>query len=327
MQWARKQTGFTIVELLIVVVVIAILAAITIVAYNGITNRAKSSAVQADITNAAKKLETLKLQDTAQQYPATLTAAGITASAGNTFEYDYSSTDNSYCLHSTNGTIAWHASSSDQSTKTGVCGSDSLIGNWSFNGNANDSSGNNLNGTVSGATLTTGRNGQANGAYLFSGATPNISMGNSTLFDVPNLTMSIWANTSNPATTSQTLIAKEGKQKYRISGGTSMGMLASTTTGWTHTQNCSFTFSAGTWYHIVYTVNSSTGFMKLFVNGNQVCEAPGPVITGYNTNPVVVGSYNVVGTEVFVGTLDDARFYNRALSNAEVKALYDLGAQ
>jgi prepilin-type N-terminal cleavage/methylation domain-containing protein len=32
--------GFTIVELLIVVIVIAILAAITIVAYNGITNRA-----------------------------------------------------------------------------------------------------------------------------------------------------------------------------------------------------------------------------------------------------------------------------------------------
>ena len=39
--------GFTIVELLIVVVVIAILAAITIVSYNGISNRAKSSAVQA----------------------------------------------------------------------------------------------------------------------------------------------------------------------------------------------------------------------------------------------------------------------------------------
>jgi len=41
----QKQSGFTIVELLIVVVVIAILAAITIVAYNGIQNRAKSSAV------------------------------------------------------------------------------------------------------------------------------------------------------------------------------------------------------------------------------------------------------------------------------------------
>jgi len=41
----KKQTGFTIVELLIVIVVIGILAAITIVAYNGIQNRANSTHV------------------------------------------------------------------------------------------------------------------------------------------------------------------------------------------------------------------------------------------------------------------------------------------
>jgi prepilin-type N-terminal cleavage/methylation domain-containing protein len=39
----EKQTGFTIVELLIVIVVIGILAAITIVAYNGIQERARLS--------------------------------------------------------------------------------------------------------------------------------------------------------------------------------------------------------------------------------------------------------------------------------------------
>jgi prepilin-type N-terminal cleavage/methylation domain-containing protein len=42
---SKKQTGFTIVELLIVIVVIAILAAITIVAYNGIQNRANNTQV------------------------------------------------------------------------------------------------------------------------------------------------------------------------------------------------------------------------------------------------------------------------------------------
>jgi len=41
--WARKGSGFTIVELLIVIVVIAILAAISIVAYNGIQDRAKNN--------------------------------------------------------------------------------------------------------------------------------------------------------------------------------------------------------------------------------------------------------------------------------------------
>lgn len=39
-----KERGFTIVELLIVIVVIAILAAISIVAYSGIQNRARNSA-------------------------------------------------------------------------------------------------------------------------------------------------------------------------------------------------------------------------------------------------------------------------------------------
>lgn len=37
MWWKKQKTGFTIVELLIVIVVIAILAAITAVSYNGIT--------------------------------------------------------------------------------------------------------------------------------------------------------------------------------------------------------------------------------------------------------------------------------------------------
>ena len=43
-----KSRGFTIVELLIVIVIIAILAAITIVAYTGITKKANSSAAAAN---------------------------------------------------------------------------------------------------------------------------------------------------------------------------------------------------------------------------------------------------------------------------------------
>lgn len=52
-----KQQGFTIVELLIVVVVIAILAAITIVSYNGITNRANQSAAKSAASTVQKKAE------------------------------------------------------------------------------------------------------------------------------------------------------------------------------------------------------------------------------------------------------------------------------
>lgn len=49
--------GFTIVELLIVIVVIAILAAISIVAYNGIQARANDSKRASDIRQVAKLIE------------------------------------------------------------------------------------------------------------------------------------------------------------------------------------------------------------------------------------------------------------------------------
>lgn len=53
----NQERGFTIVELLIVVVVIAILAAITIVSYNGITNRANASSAKSVAATVQKKIE------------------------------------------------------------------------------------------------------------------------------------------------------------------------------------------------------------------------------------------------------------------------------
>lgn len=55
--WARNKSGFTIVELLIVVVVIAILAAITIVSYNGIQSRALTDSSLATADQVRKKAE------------------------------------------------------------------------------------------------------------------------------------------------------------------------------------------------------------------------------------------------------------------------------
>lgn len=59
----KKQTGFTIVELLIVIVVIAILATISVVAYNGIRERANVSTNQADLSALQKKAEVFKIDN------------------------------------------------------------------------------------------------------------------------------------------------------------------------------------------------------------------------------------------------------------------------
>jgi prepilin-type N-terminal cleavage/methylation domain-containing protein len=66
----NKQTGFTIVELLIVIVVIGILAAITIVAYNGIQNRAKSTRVVSGMNTYVKALAAYTADKSAYPVPA-----------------------------------------------------------------------------------------------------------------------------------------------------------------------------------------------------------------------------------------------------------------
>lgn len=65
----NKDRGFTIVELLIVIVVIAILAAITIVAYNGIQNRSKTSSAATAAVNATKKAEIYAVDGPTSSYP------------------------------------------------------------------------------------------------------------------------------------------------------------------------------------------------------------------------------------------------------------------
>jgi prepilin-type N-terminal cleavage/methylation domain-containing protein len=57
----QTQKGFTIVELLIVIVVIGILAAITIVSYGTIQERARVSRASADLQTLAKAIKTARL--------------------------------------------------------------------------------------------------------------------------------------------------------------------------------------------------------------------------------------------------------------------------
>lgn len=80
MNLKTNQKGFTIVELLIVIVVIAILAAISIVAYTGIQNRARASERQADATSISKVAEAINAGENSSGYPTT--AAAIHSTTG-----------------------------------------------------------------------------------------------------------------------------------------------------------------------------------------------------------------------------------------------------
>lgn len=56
-----RRSGFTVVELLIVIVVIAILAAITVVAYNGVRERSMTVKQLADLNAYIKIIEAYKI--------------------------------------------------------------------------------------------------------------------------------------------------------------------------------------------------------------------------------------------------------------------------
>lgn len=85
----KSRTGFTIVELLIVIVVIAILAAIAIVAYNGLQSRAVESSMKSELGSASKKVELEYV--TTNTYPADAASAdsgqGLKSSSGTTLTY------------------------------------------------------------------------------------------------------------------------------------------------------------------------------------------------------------------------------------------------
>src|SRR5680860_1634600 len=84
-----KNRGFTIVELLVVIVVIGILAAITIVSYTGVSQKATVVSLISDLDNASKQL---KLYQTLyDSYPTTLDADKCPTAPVN---------DTKYCLKS-----------------------------------------------------------------------------------------------------------------------------------------------------------------------------------------------------------------------------------
>ena len=82
----QAQQGFTIVELLIVVVVIAILATITVVTYNGVTGRANTAAAKTSAQTAMSKIEAYAADGPTKAYP-TLPSAIVGAAASTTYAF------------------------------------------------------------------------------------------------------------------------------------------------------------------------------------------------------------------------------------------------
>jgi prepilin-type N-terminal cleavage/methylation domain-containing protein len=115
-----KKLGFTIVELLIVIVVIGILATIVIVGYSGIQNRAKDAAAQSAASQAYKKINTFAVQN-ADAYPADLDEAGLLNAEGYEYSVDNASDPKTFCLTATTDGVSYYVSDTSPIPTSGLC--------------------------------------------------------------------------------------------------------------------------------------------------------------------------------------------------------------
>jgi general secretion pathway protein G len=115
-----SKDGFTVVELLIVIVVIAILAAVSAVAFSNVQNRAIDSSLKQSLAQVIKRVEADKVirgnyADSLQELK------GSTNSNNEDMNYQYTPLDTGYCVSVTMKGRAMYASSSDSTPTQGVC--------------------------------------------------------------------------------------------------------------------------------------------------------------------------------------------------------------
>lgn len=129
--------AFTVVELLIVIVVIAILVTLSVVAFNNVTGRAGDASLLSSASSIGKKIVTATLA-TNQSLPANkasfLSTTGLEESASTTYQYTLNTTvkPNIFCLTVTQDSKSSHISGSANATNqpvTGPCVSYGHTGN------------------------------------------------------------------------------------------------------------------------------------------------------------------------------------------------------
>lgn len=346
----RSLKGFTIVELTVVIVIIGILAGITYVTYGNIHRDAADRAVQSDLEALAGIVTNYALKNGGTAKP-WYSAEGEDAdyrfspSEGNVI--DVAVNNDEFCIRGyserankrsvddafTKGSSEQACLLMDASVAAGGTGG-AIQGWYKLNGNPADSSGQNRHGTVSGATPTTGQDGRASTAYNFSNTTSQwVNTGYNFPYDT--LTVSIWAKPTGLSPNGYATLISNARDCCSTYNGFQIQYAKTSPYGvtsrlwWGTTAQSAMTYSGmqlNQWQHIVLTFDGTTS--RMYYDGEEVMMREPPTSTlGASVYNVSIGKGGWSSGYSFGGDLDDARIYNYALSSAEVKQLFDQGAQ
>jgi hypothetical protein len=194
-----------------------------------------------------------------------------------------------------------------------------LVGYWPFNGNANDASGNNNDGTVNGATLTTDRFGNSNGAYSFDG---NDFIETNRL-NFNSFTSSLWLNLTSFNCYSSLIDAYPSSWEF-LSDCITPNISAVV---WNNDSNyevypSNYAIPINTWINLALTFENNE--VKIYANGIFVMSTS--TVSLNNLNGLYYFGRSRSGTDQYLnGKLDDIAIYNRALSPSEISQLYNQG--
>jgi hypothetical protein len=208
-----------------------------------------------------------------------------------------------------------------------------LVGYWKLDEGAgttaSDSSGNNNTGTLTNGPIWTV--GKINNALSFNGANQSVIVNNSVnLSGMSGLTISTWVKFSSTSSGDAILLAKRHSsspfnsyiiqtymenKRYQPTVCNSSG----TCNEFMSSSNDSITFD--TWQHVVLRYDGA--IVSMYIDGlpsGNTASLSGNVLASDGVLLIASLSPNSIAA------LDDIRIYNRALSTADITALYNLGS-
>ena len=123
----KATSGFTIVELLIVIVVIGILAALVVVSFRGIQDRARRAELTSNLRSASIKIRTFGDGTT---YPTTITSLGIKSDDDTNYAYTADNTvaPATFCLAASRAGLSMYIDQTNSPALEGVCAGASDVG-------------------------------------------------------------------------------------------------------------------------------------------------------------------------------------------------------
>lgn len=348
----KGSRGFTLVELLIVVIILAVLSGIGIPTYITLTNRAKEAATEAEMKNIAKGLELYMTKN--QNYPLTEDSISVLEGEEMSVVPEQDKWKNDY-IYNSDGIVYELRSKGKDGTEGNS--DDIVISNGIFTAHGAYSGGSVSGSTIPGLLASLGFNagegtivgsGYYAGEVVGAGWTEGISGSALEFGDLEGELYSyatIPDNDNLDLTTQGTLMAWINMESIERFGGiihkghesdfsdeayTLQFFDNKLTLGLNNGEgflDSDYSFETDEWYHVVGSWDE--GGMNLYVNGELVDSTTDTVVANSTDGDVQIGAqlkskYNDYYRNFgFDGSIDEVGIYDRALTDEEINQIYD----